>query len=275
MNRLFALMLVAGCGGGSKPVAGQPAAFVQPNTLDATTKKPANLGCLGTHMDPAAPTAATMVTLTVEDFQNKTPVMGATVEVYQTLDKFNAKTPDATSTATDKNGNAMLMVPAGSYRVIFRTTADPSTTVETIEFNRAYNDPLRYSVSADTKSQIPPVIGVIPDDTKGVVAGSQRDCDEKEIGGVTVVTSANGYDSSSNTFYFIDQGSSTGIQTLPSKAQKFTSGNGVFASLNVPPGNATVTASGLLTDGGALTMLGTGVVPVRAGAITILQLEPK
>jgi hypothetical protein len=213
--------------------------------------------------------------LTVEDFQNKTPVMGATVEVYLSLDKFNAKTPDATSPATDASGHATLVVPAGSYRVIFRTLADPSTTVETIEFNRAYNDPLRYSVSLDTKSSIPPVLGVIPDDSMGVVAGSQRDCDEKEIGGVTVVTEAGSFDSAKNTFYFIDQGGSMGAQTLPSKAQKYTSANGVFASLNVPPGNATVTASGLLTAGGALTTLGTGVVPVRMGAITILQLEPK
>src|SRR5581483_12346716 len=98
MNRLLALLLVAGCGGSTKPVAGQPAAFVQSNTLDPATKMAAALGCLGMHMDPAAPSAATAVTLTVEDFQNKTPVMGATVEVYQTLDKLNAKTPDATST---------------------------------------------------------------------------------------------------------------------------------------------------------------------------------
>src|SRR5438477_13208186 len=113
MNRLLALLLVAGCGGGTKPVAGQPAAFVQPNTTDASTKKPANLACLGAHMDPAAPSAVSALQLTVQDFQLKTAVMGATVEVYQTLDKFNAKTPDATSTATDKDGHATLMVPPG------------------------------------------------------------------------------------------------------------------------------------------------------------------
>ena len=36
-----------------------------------------------------------------------------------------------------------------------------------------------------------------------------------------------------------------GASRVPSLAQKWTSGDGAFAGLNVPPGNATVTAGGI------------------------------
>ncbi len=274
MKRLIGILVVlaCGCGSGPKPPAGQPAVFVQPDTLDATTIKPANLACLGTHMDPAAPTTTTALMVVVSDFEMKTPVDGATVEVYTTLAKFNAKTPDATSLPT-VGGTALLMIPPGSYRVIFRTTGDPNATVETIEFNRAYNDPARYSVSIATKGTIQAVLSLEPDDTQGVVAGSVRDCDEKEVGGAVFETSSSGgaFDNAVNTFYFVDVAKNS---TVPSRGQKWTSGDGVFASLNVPPGDVTLVSRGLLTVGGALTELGTGIAPVRANSITVVQLEP-
>jgi hypothetical protein len=275
MKRLFLLFLVCGCGSPVKMVAGQPAAFVQSDTQNAATMAPANFGCLGTHVDPAAPTAATPLMVHVKDFEKKTAVMGATVEVYLSLAKFNAHTPDATSAVTDANGMAALMVPPGSYRVIFRTTVDPSVsaTVETIEFNRAYNDPERYSVSEATKGTIQAVLSLFPDDTQGVVAGAVRDCDDHDVGGVVFETASSGgaFDNATNTFYFVDV---TKDSTVPVRAQKWTSGDGVFASLNVPPGDVTITARGLLTANGALTELGTGLAPVRANSITVVQLEP-
>ena len=44
--------------------------------------------------------------------------------------------------------------------------------------------------------------------------------------------------------------------------------------LNVPPGNATIIAAGRNDAAGPLLKLGTGIVPVRANSITIVQLEP-
>lgn len=269
-RRTLVAILVAGCGSsGPAPVKGQPAAFVQPTPSAAMT--PASLGCLGTHADPAAPTAPTDVTLTVSDFEKSTPVMGATVEVYLSLAHVNAHAPDATSPPSGSDGKTTLTVPPGSYRVIFRTSGAPNT-IETLEFNRAFNDPTRISVSQATKNEIPALLSLSPDDTKGVVAGSQRDCDEKELGGITVAISADGgsYDSATNVFYFEDAGAAR----VPSRSQKWTSGDGAFAGLNVPPGNATVTSNGLRAVGGASTRLGTAVVPVRPGSITIVQLEP-
>jgi hypothetical protein len=270
MKLWFALMMVGvlGCGSGTSSTK-QPGVFVQPTPSDPMG--PASLGCIGGHADPAAPTTPTPVALTVLDFEHSTPVMGATVEVYVSLDHVNAMTPDATSTApTDANGNAMITVPPGSYRVIFRTVGAPNT-IETLEFNRAYNDGARVSVSEATKSEIPALLNLQPDDTKGVVAGSQRDCVEAELGGITMSLTSDGgdYDSTMNVFYFQDFGTSR----VPALAQHWTSGDGAFAGLNVPAGNATVTTGGRVSSSAPLLKLGTAVVPVRAGSVTIVQLE--
>ncbi|HEX8952370.1 MAG TPA: hypothetical protein VF945_11025 [Polyangia bacterium] len=269
--KIWLLLIVgaAGCGSGTKATSDQPPVFVQPTPSDAMS--PASLGCIGGHADPAPPTAATPVDIVVKDFEKSTPVVGATVEVYLTLASVNAMTPDATSMPSDANGKTTLMVPPGSYRVIFRTFG-AAGTIETIEFNRAYNDGARVSVSQATKSEIPALLNLAPDDTKGVVAGSQRDCAEHELGGVTVgITSdAGAYDAAMNVFYFQDYGPTR----VPALAQKWTSGDGAFAGLNEPPGNATVIASGRADAAGPLLKLGQGVVPVRANSITIVQLEP-
>jgi hypothetical protein len=270
--RIFVALLLglAGCGGSKSPaVADQPAAFVQPTPDDAVA--PANLGCLGAHADPAAPATATDLAVTVKDFEKSTPVAGATVEVYLSLAHLEAGAPDGASAPTDADGKTTLTVPPGAYRVIFRTFGAPNT-IETLELDRAYDDAARVSVSEATKSEIPALLNLAPDDTKGVVAGSQRDCDERELGGITVTMSAaaGSYDSGGNVFYFQDAGTTR----IPSRPQKWTSGDGAFAGLNVPPGNATVVARGLPSPGAAATNLGTAVVPVRAGSITIVQLEP-
>jgi len=269
---LIGMIAVAGCGDPPKAQPGQPVAFVQSNTLDPATQKAANFGCLGSKVDAAAPSTVTALTVHVEDFEKKTPVVGATVEVYLSLAKVNAKTPDASSPPTDANGEAVLMVPPGSFRVIFRTFGAPKT-VETLEFNRTFDDPKRFSVSEATKLTIQAVLSLVPDDTLGVVAGALRDCDAKDVGGVTLTTtaSAGAFDNTLDTFYFEDLSKDS---TVPVRARKFTSGNGVFASLNVPPGDATLTVSGLLAEGGQPMRLGTGVAPVRPNSITVVQLEP-
>lgn len=282
MNRAWMLLVLGGCGESTMtmmmnpnaPLPNQPAAYVQSDTQVEATKMDANLSCLGTFKDPAGPTAATPVDMTVKDFEKSTPVTGATVEVYTSLAQFNAKTPATMAGPTTADGKVTLMMPAGFYRVIFRTTADPLKTIETVEFNRVWDDKERVSVSNATKGEIPGLVSVVPDDTKGVVAGDLRDCDNKPVGGLLFnVTSTGGsFDGKSLTFYFLDVDAST---TVPARSQKWTSGDGVFATLNVPPGDATLEARGLLkkTDT-MLTKVSTAVAPVRANAITVVQLSP-
>jgi hypothetical protein len=257
----------------TRPLPNQPAAFVQSDTQDPTTIMAADLSCLGSFKDPAGPTATTAVDMIVKDFEKSTPVMGATVEAYTSLADFNAMKVSAMGGPTGADGKVTLMMPAGSYRMIFRTTADPLKTIETVEFNRVWNDSNRVSVSIATKGEIPGLVSVIPDDSKGVVAGDLRDCSNKPIGGARYTVSSTGgsYDSFANTFYFVDIDKST---TVPERAQKWTSGNGVFASLNVPPGDATLTVNGLLKMGDTTTTkLGSAVAPVRTNSITVVQLS--
>ncbi|HWE27157.1 MAG TPA: hypothetical protein VHB97_04100, partial [Polyangia bacterium] len=226
--KIWLLLIVgaAGCGSGTKAASDQPPAFVQPTPSDAMT--PASLGCLGTYADPAPPMGTeASVDITVTDFEKSTPVMGASVELYLSLDHFNAGNPDARAANTDANGMTKIIVPfGGTYRVIWRTFGAPNT-IETIEFNRAWNDGNRVSVSEATKSEIPALLNLAPDDTKGVVAGSQRDCADKELGGITVGirSDAGSYDGTMNIFYFQDYGPTR----VPALAQKWTSGDGAFA----------------------------------------------
>jgi hypothetical protein len=273
--RVAGTLILVGLHACSAPPKGepdQPAVFVQADTQDPATIAPADYTCLGSRMDPAPPTTPTSLTVEVTDFEKKTPVPGATVEVFLSLDRFTAGTPDGTSTVTGSDGRATLVVPPGAYRVIFRTTADSATTVPTIEFNRRFDDPDRFSVSEATKLTIEAVLRLFPDDNQGVVAGGQRDCRGRETGGTVVeVASSGGPVDPKNTFYFVDASRES---TVPARGQKWATGNGVFATLNVPPGNATITARGLLAEGGELTRLGTGLAPVRAGSVTVVQLEP-
>jgi hypothetical protein len=276
MRRLaLAAAALAACSGASKkPVAGQPAVYVQPQRLDPSTARPANFACLHQPRSEPDRTTASTLMLNVIDFEMSTPVAGATVELFLTVDHARAGTPDATAPPSDADGHTTITVPPGPFRVHYRTTADPLRTVETFEFNRRFDDPKRLSVSQATKGEIPAILSLLPDDTKGVVAGSQRDCDEVEVGGVVTVTqpTTGGFDSAANTFYFID---APGNVTAPARGQMWTAANGAFATLNLPPGDVQVAPSGLLTAGGALMPLGQAVVPVRANSLSIVQVEPE
>src|SRR2546423_2710706 len=128
MNRPWILALVAACDNSPQMMmtVTPPAAFVQSDTQDATTMMPADLSCLGHFMDPAGPTAVTAVDMIVKDFEKSTPVTGATVEVYTSLAEFNAQHVAATAGPTGADGKVTLMMPAGFYRVIFKTNADPA-----------------------------------------------------------------------------------------------------------------------------------------------------
>ena len=271
-------LMLAGCGGGGTATSGDmatlppPAVFTQANTSDPATKMPANFGC-GTKVDPPAPTTPTTQMVIVDDFQTNAPVAGAVVEVYGSMDALKAGTPAATSAPTDNKGQTMLTVPAGSYRVIYRTTGGPDT-IETLELDRAYDDHARVLVSKATKAAIPGLVQVVQADGMGVIGGSLRDCDEKEVGGVSVMTTppSGSFDAAANTFYFVDVGGGT---TVPVRAQKWTTGEGVFAVLNVPPGDVSVAARGALGESAALSTLSAATVPVRANAVTVIQLEPR
>lgn len=241
----------------------------------------ADESCLGSRKDPPGPNADTMITAKITDFQDDNIVVGATIMVWKdAADVPDPKKAIATSTVSDAMGMYTIKIPGGTpYRVIMGNTGgmaisngNPVATIATYEFNRNFDDKARVAVKVSTREAIPGLVSVIPDPTLGVLAGAVRDCKNTEVGGATVKVSMTtaAYDSDALTFYFVKVGGST----LPTRQQHWTSpDNGSFAALNVPPGLATVTASGQVGSGTPKTLT-TLTVPVLAGAITIAEMLP-
>jgi hypothetical protein len=278
----YFLVAVAGCGGGtpmSMPdmkMAPMPPALYIGDTAPGT---PADESCVGHFMDPAAPTTDTVVMGTIKDFQDMNLVMGAVVSVYLTPADVMSKTAIAMSTPSDANGKYMLTVPKGHFRVIMGNTGgkaisngNPVDTIDTYEFNVRYDYATATAVKTSTRDAIPGLVSVDPDPALGVLAGTVRDCNGKEMGGAIVDVSNTSamYDSSQFIFYF----QSVSGTTLPTRTLKWTSGSvGVFAALNVPTGTATLNANGIIGSG-SLMKLGSETVPVLPGSITIADILP-
>ena len=279
-----ALCFCAACGdSGSTATAdmaagGADMARMLPAPYVGASMTPAALDCIGSRMDPAAPSQDTVVSGVIKDFQNSYPVKGATVSVYFDASQVVAKQPVASSTSSDEMGNFTITVPKGHYRVIWGNTGGKAITssgsmqdtIDAYEFGVAFDDKQRAAVTTSTRDAIPGLVNVIPDPSLGVLAGSVRDCTKATVGGAVVevtMTSA-AWDAASLTFYF----KNIGGQTLPLLSQHWTSDVGLFAALNVPPGTATETAQVELN--GKLTTVGTNSIPVIAGAITIADILP-
>ncbi len=273
--------LVAGCGGGEMTTQ-------MPDMKMGHTAPPIFLGspdggtapdetCLGSRKDPAPPTMDTMVSGTIKDFQDSNPVEGAIVAVYTSPQQVVDGKPATMSAPSDAMGNYTVTVPAGFYRVIFGNSGGKAvsngTMVDTIpafELDRVFSDKDRVAVKTSTRDAIPSIVGITPDDTLGVIAGTVHDCNNKIIGGATIsVTTTPAYDQS-NIFYFITVNGSA----FPSRNAFWTSGDpGVYAALNVPPGTAVVTATGVVGSGAPQT-LGSASIPVLKGSIVIADLLP-
>ena len=250
-----------------------------PTLIDSKTmaKTPANMACLGTRVDPAAPTMDTVVMGNVKDFQDSNVVVGAVVSIYSDATQVPDH-PIAMSSPTAKDGTFMITVPKGFYRVIFGNSGGKAVssgnamtdTIPTYEFAQIYNSTDRVSVKTTTRDAIPGLVSVTPDVTLGVVAGSVRDCDNKQYQGGLVTVTAGTWEANDQClmFYFKDIGGST----LPVRTQKYTDGNGVWAALNVPPGMATIQANGLIN--GMVGPVGSATIPIISGAITTVDIAP-
>ena len=253
----------------------QPAAFV--DLADGGTA-PAALDCIGTRNDPAAPTVDTVVTGQIKDFQDSNIVVGAVVSIYTDPAQVIANHPVAMSTPSDMNGMYTVTIPKGFYRVIMGNSGGKAIsgggamaeTITTYEFGRIFDDKSRVAVKTTTRDAIFGLVSIPYDATAGAVAGSVRDCAGANFGGgrASVTMTSSSFDNA-NIFYFKDVGGSP----ILVRTAKYTSGLGVFAALNVPAGNATVSATAVVGSGAPKTV-GSYTVPVLAGAITIVDVIP-
>jgi hypothetical protein len=294
-------ILVAGaafvfaCGGdddgGSGPDAG-PAnpGFVIPDVVTTAylemndqwvEQGPADWTCLNTASSDVTSTVAITVSGTVEDFQTGNKVPDATVTVFDGVDLDN---PHDTTT-TDQDGNYSLTMPAGRKRVGYKITTE-GTTLPTYQLNYYYEPDTAAqtedinSVSKLTADALPAFIGITRTPGLGVLAGSFRDCQNREVEGViATVSSVSGspeHVEGAQTYYF-----SAGSTSLPVRhsQQAYSNTDSLYVVIELPVlPQAYLQVWGFkdaadMADGEP-TLLGEIAVPVRADSVLTSSLEP-
>ncbi len=306
MRRLVipSLALLAACGSSSKPKPdaakdigfNKPTASLHANTASTTSGAPpvdlgpADLTCLGTASADQPTTTAVTLATAVKDFQNHTPVPGALVKVFPTVDYMN--TFD-TQTA-DSNGNVTVHIPSGTKRFGFEmTTTDGSVMPTFLLFQ--YVDPNMatqtldriQTVSTSTATLLPALIGETRTPGTGVLAGALRDCSKHEISNfIATVSSTPGTATpimGSEAYYF------QGGVDLPvhhcmdgvcnQNELDASSGDGLFMVVQLPVAPmAYVQMWGYKTDAdvasGTLTEIAELQVPVLADTVITGSSEP-
>ena len=295
MKRAFGLSLVCaamafGCGGGDGDDGPSNGGFVTPTEVTNAwleeggvwvDKGPADWSCLNGGM--ADPPSTTAITLTgqIEDFQTGNPVPGANIEAFHDVDFDN---PFDTAVSEDNTGNYELTLPVGIKRVGYKITAE--NTMDTYQLNYNY-DPADdaqsetiNSVSKLTADALPAFIGVTRTPGLGVIAGSIRDCQNREVSGaVSTLSSVSGmpeHIEGAQTYYF-----SAGSSSLPVRRelQATTNTDSLYVVIEVPPtGTAFLQVWGFvdaadLADG-EMTLLGEIPSPIVADSVVTSSIDP-
>ncbi len=295
MKRVLGLSLVCaslamGCGGGDGGDDLPNAGFVTPDVVTEAwleeggvwvSKGAPDWTCLnGGVADPPSTTAITL-TGKIEDFQTGNKVPGANIEAFRDVDFAN---PFDNSTSEDNTAEFTLTLPVGVTRVGYKITADG--TLDTYQLNFNY-DPANdaqtedlNSVSELTANALPAFIGVTRTAGLGIIAGSIRDCQNREISGaVATLSSVSGMPEhvpGAVTYYF-----SAGATSLPVRhqLQATTNTDSLYVIIEVPPtGTAFLQIWGFvdaadLADG-EMTLLGEIPSPIVADSVVTSSVDP-
>jgi hypothetical protein len=216
------------------------------------------------------------------DFQNHTPIGDAAVTAF---DGIAYSSPFATKTSGG-DGSVALTVPAGRTRFGFEITA--SNQLPTLLLNQYLNpDPAMttqmiakiQSVSTQTATTLPALIGETRTPGTGVLAGALRDCKQHEIGNFTAtVSSTQGTATplpAAETYYF-----NPGLN-VPGRHAMYPSStsDGLFVALQLP-----VTSTGYVQmwgfptqadlASGQMKLIAELAVPVLADTVITGSFEP-
>jgi len=208
----------------------------------------------------------------VEDFESEDPVEDATLEFFYG-DIISGSPDDVMSTDSDgfaDGAEAPTCTPV-SYRV--STDPDLDETKVTIEAHQIFNavadgDPIDTtfnSVSSDTYAIIPSLLGISVDPEKGIIAGTAYDCDEQEIEGVQVIVR------DANGDYAVDQEVRYFVEDFPNRDQPYTSEDGLWIAINIPPGRVTVEMWAI--SGGELVQVAATELDLVADSINISNMK--
>jgi hypothetical protein len=281
--------ILAACSGGDGAGDGGPTTPADRfgELVNATEEVAGDFGCFTPGEEPtwlaqaADPTKQAPFPIhgLVQDFEDETPVGGATVALYadDTVD-----TPDS-SQAADVNGDVSVSGPSCTP-VTYRVTSEggPIATKTTFKAHQIYPFPtgdaidgaVFTSVSDVTYQLIPGILGVEVQPDLAIIAGTAFDCsrdpsaspddDAGKLEGVQIVV----YDADGNipdtltVNYF--------IENFPARDQEATSADGLWVAANVPPGTLTVEMWGVV--GGELVKLGASQLESEADSINIANV---
>jgi hypothetical protein len=205
----------------------------------------------------------------VRDFETDEEVSDATVEIWHGDAVGGAPDSVATSDASGRVGG--LEVP-NCTPITYKTTTDAALgeTKPTIEAHAVYegsglDEDGFNSVSTTTYQIIPSLLGVSPEPDKGIIAGTAYDVSDTKIEGAQVIVT----DSSGNIAgpsvvkYFVED--------FPNREQEYTSPDGLWVAVNVPPGTWNVEM--YIADGaGNHLLMGSTVVEVAADSINVSNI---
>lgn len=205
----------------------------------------------------------------VEDFESGDNVPDAHVEIFNG-DSASGGSADfeGDTDNTGKLTGTMMTCQPFTYRV--STDAALEETVTTLQAHEIYGfksdgsdqDGQFYSVSTSTYNVIPSLLGVTVQPGLGIAAGTAYDCNEDPIEFVQVLIrdSAGEIVDGQVVKYF--------RQDFPNRDQKWTSADGLWIIINIPPGTLTVEMYGL-NDAGEHDLLGTTTLEVLPDSINI------
>jgi hypothetical protein len=261
-----------------KQILGCPTQAVQQQTTSANLPPPIVIANGGTYgACPSIPTTGDIsITAVATDFQNKTPVAGATVSFFTTTSNTVGNASPGITATTDSNGLAVVTLPTGTP---FVAAGFSSTDIPTYQFGEILSASNANSlfpvllVSTGTVQLISGLAGTSVDTTKGSLAGTVWDCSGNPIENATVylVDAATGMTVTAVITYFTPSGS----LDIPSPSQKLTSSDGLFLAMNIPPGTYYAVASGVLSASDTTTtVLGESYVESIPGALSIVNLPP-
>lgn len=256
--------------------------------LDPAMAMAADFSCRGM---PTAPTDGASIdfNLEIRDFQDDVPVEGACVKVYDDNMVPDDTCDPASDPVTDDMGLTQVSASADgfyAYRVFPKDGPTPSRTiVSVLEYNNpapsmADEQQEGNSVSAQTISLIPIVLGFGRVEGSAIIAGTVNDCNNDEVFGTLVrVYTASGeliregaLNDDPHYRYF------DGEESFPSPNQPWSHHDGLYAVANVPiPADnqpMVVEFWGRLTADGPLELLGCESGRILADAVTILNMGP-
>lgn len=210
------------------------------------------------------------VELTVVDFESEVPVADVSVSFWYG-DNVDA-TSDVGGTSGE-DGTLTIEVPTCTP-VSYKTGTDPALeeTKDTYEAHQMYAPPAEgqgvtgelNSVSDETYSIIPALLGVTVETGTGVIAGTAYDCSEAAIEGATVsVHDAEGTTPDGVVVKYFVGG-------FPDRTQPYTSPDGLWVAMNVPPGDWVVEMT--TVSSGETVVRGATQVQVKADSINISNI---